>query len=132
MKNLENVKNLFQDQESTKVISTVSKTGEIHSIVAGSIMVVDEDTLAVAEIFMNTTSANLKDVDSVALLAVKGAESYLATGTVKERHTEGAFYAAIEEKFAALNMPIRAIWTFNIDKIYNEGAGPDGGKLIHG
>ncbi len=130
MKNLENVSKLFQDQESTKVVSTVSDAGEIHSIVAGSVFVVDDNTLAVAEVFMNTTSKNLSENSKVAILAAKGMESYLVTGTVQKRHTEGMFYDAVMERFAALKMPIKAIWTFNVEKIYDESAGPNGGKQI--
>lgn len=130
MKNLENVSKLFQDQESIKVVSTVSKDGEIHSIIAGSVMVLNENTMAVAEIFMNTTSANLIKNNKVALLAVKGMESYLVNGTVQQRHTDGQLFDKIAEKFAAMNMQMRAIWTFSIDKIYDESAGPNGGKQI--
>ncbi len=130
MKNLENVSKLFMDQESVKVISTVSKEGEVHSIVAGSIMVVDDNTMAVAEVFMNTTSANLAANDKAAILAVKGMESYLVNGTVLKRNTEGQLYDAIAEKFAAMNMQIKAVWTFSVDKIFDESAGPNGGKQI--
>ncbi len=130
MKKLEQVSKLFQDKESTKIVSTVSKDGEVHSIVAGSIMVVDDDTMAVAEVFMNTTSTNLAFNDKAALLAVKGMESYLVNATVQKRHTDGALYDTIAEKFAAMKMQIRAVWTFTVDKIYDESAGPNGGKQI--
>lgn len=130
MKNLENVSNLFKDPESTKIVSTVSKDGEVHSIVAGSVMVVDDDTMAVAEVFMNTTSANLAGNNKVALLAIKGMESYLVNAVVEKRHTDGPFYEAVKEKFAAMNLPVRAIWTFKVEKIFNEGAGPEAGKQI--
>ncbi|MFI3327311.1 MAG: pyridoxamine 5'-phosphate oxidase family protein [Clostridia bacterium] len=130
MKNLENVSKLFQDQESTKVISTVSKDGELHSIVAGSIMVLDNDTMAVAEVFMNTTRANLTENDKASLLAVKAMESYLVNATVQKRHTDGALFDAIAENFAKMNMQIKAVWTFTVDKIYDESAGPNGGKQI--
>ncbi len=131
MKNLENVSKLFADQESTKIISTVSKTGEIHSIVAGSIMVVDNDTMAVAEVMMNTTAANLEANNKVALLAVKGMESYLVDGSVQKRHTDGPLFDAVAENFAKMNMSIKAVWTFTVDKIYDESANPaTAGKQI--
>lgn len=130
MKNLEQVTKLFQDSESTKVVSTVSADGEIHSIVAGSIMVVDDNTMAVAEVFMNTTSANLQANNSVAILAAKGMESYLVTGKAVARVTDGPFYDAVAAKFAEMNMPIRGLWTFSVDKIYDESAGPNGGVQI--
>ncbi len=130
MKNLENVSKLFMDQESTKVVSTISKDGELHSIVAGSVMVVDDNTMAVAEVFMHTSAANLEANSKVALLGVKGTESYLINGTVQKRNTDGPLFDAVAEKFATMNMTIRAIWTFSVDKIFNESAGPDGGKQL--
>ncbi len=130
MKSLEKVSNLFMDKESVKVISTASSTGEIHPIVAGSIMVVDEHTMAVAEVFMNTTSANLQVNNKVALLAVKGTESYLVNGSVEKRHTDGKLFDTVAEKFAAMNMQIKAVWTFTVEKIYDQSAGPNAGTQI--
>ncbi len=130
MKNLENVSKLFTDKESTKIISTVSKDGEIHSIVAGSIMKVDENTMAVAEVIMKTTAANLEVNNKAALLAVKGMESYLLNCTVEARRTDGALFNAVAENFAKMNMQIKAVWTLTVDKIYDESAGPNAGKQI--
>ncbi len=124
MKNLENVSELFRDQESTKIISTISKDGEIHSIVAGSIMVIDNDTMAVAEAMMKTTAANLEANNKVALLAVKGMESYLVNATVQKRHTDGHLFDTIAENFAKMNIQIKAVWTFTVDKICDESANP--------
>ncbi len=131
MKNLENVTNLFKDKESVKVISTVSKDGEVHSIVAGSIMVVDDNTMAVAEVFMHTTAANLESNNKASLLAVKGMESYLVNGTVGARFTDGALFDAVAGNFAKMNMQIKAVWTFTVDKIFDESAGPNGGKQLY-
>lgn len=130
MKNLEHVSKLFQKQESVKVISTISKDGELHSIIAGSVMVLNENTMAVAEVFMNTTSANLDANSKVALLGVNGMESYLVNATVENHHTDGELFETFAAKFAALNMPIKGIWTFTIDKIFDESAGPNGGQQL--
>lgn len=130
MKNLENVSKLFQDAESTKIVSTISQDGQIHSIVAGSVMVIDNDTMAVADVFMNTTSANFAANKKAALLGVKGMESYLVNATVKENLTDGPLFDSIAKNFEAMNMKIKGVWTFDVDKIYNEGAGPDCGKQI--
>lgn len=130
MKNLEKVSQLFQDAESVKVISSVSKTGQVHSIAAGSIMAIDDNTMAVAEIFMNVTSSNLKDNQKVALLGVKGMESYLVNATVEKRHTDGQLFDTIVEKFAAMNIPVKALWTFTIDEIYDQSASPNAGTRL--
>lgn len=130
MRNLEKVSKLFMDQTSTKVISTVSQEGEIHSIVAGSVMVLSDDTMAAAEVIMNTTSENLKANNKVAILGVKGTESYLVNGTVQSRLTNGELFDAISKKFAEMNMHVKAVWTFSVDKIFDEGIGENSGKQI--
>ncbi len=130
MKQLENVSKLFMDKASTKVVSTVSAEGNVHSIVAGSVMVLDDDTMAVAEILMNTTSENLKTSGKVAILGVNGMESYLVNGTVIARNTDGELFDTLAKQFAAMNMQIRAVWTFSIDKIFDEGIGAQSGKQI--
>lgn len=112
------------------MVSTLSKEGEVHSIVAGSVMGLDNDTMAVAEVSMSTTSENLATTNKVALLAVKGTESYLVNGTVQKRHKDGALFEGIAEKFRAMNMTIKAVWTFSVDKIYDESAGANAGKQI--
>ncbi len=130
MKNLENVSKLFMDKESTKIISTVAEDGEVHSIVAGSIIVVDDDTMAVAEVFMNTTSANLRANSKVALLAIKGMESYLVSATVQNRFTDGELFDKFSKMFESMKFKPKAVWTFSVDKIYDEGAGANSGKQL--
>ncbi len=130
MKKLENVSKLFMDKESTKIISTVAEDGEVHSIVAGSIIVVDDDTMAVAEVFMNTTSANLRANSKVALLAIKGMESYLVSATAQKRSTEGELFETFSKMFENMKYQPKAVWTFSVDKIYDEGAGPNSGKQL--
>ena len=34
------------------------------------------------------------------------------------------------EQFAKMNMQIKAVWTLKVDKIYDESAGPNGGKQL--
>lgn len=85
----------------------------------------------VAEVFMHTTCANLAENDKAALLAVKGAESYLVNATVEKRNTDGPLFDTMANVFAEKNMQLKAVWTFTVDKIYDESAGPDGGKQLY-
>ncbi len=130
MKNLENVKALFTDPKAAKIIATVSAQGEPHAIVAGTVVVLDEDALAFAEIFMKKTSQNLADTGKIAILAEKGAESYLVNGANPTRHTDDAIYDELNKKFAFLNAPIAAIWTCEIAKIFNQGGNPKAGTQL--
>ncbi len=131
MKNLEQVKALFMDPSAAKIISTLSAQGELHAIVAGTVVVLDEDTLAFAEVMMKKTSKNLADTGKIAILAEKGSESYLVNAIQPTRHTDDAIYEQLTSKFAFLNSPIAAIWTCEIDKIFNQGGNPDAGKQLY-
>ncbi len=130
MKNLENVKALFSDPKAAKIIATISSEGEPHAIVAGTVVVLNEDTLAFAEIMMRKTSKNLTDTGKIAILAEKGAESYLVNATQPIRHTDDAIYTELTSKFSFLNSPITAIWTCEIAKIFNQGANPEAGTQL--
>ena len=66
MKNLENVKALFTNPKAAKIIATISADGEPHAIVAGTVVVLNEDTLAFAETLMKKTSKNLTDTGKIA------------------------------------------------------------------
>ena len=57
-------------------------------------------------------------------------KSYLVNGTVQKRYTDGQLFDTIAAQFAAMNMQIKAVWTFSVDKIYDESAGPNGGNQI--
>ncbi len=131
MKNLENVKKLFTDSGAAKIISTISADGELHAIVAGTVVVFDEDTLAFAEVMMKKTSKNILDTGKIAILAEKGAESYLVNGKNPIRHTDDEIYSTLKEKFSFLQSPIDAVWTCEIDKIFNQGASPEAGTQLY-
>ncbi len=131
MKNLKQVNALFSDPKAAKVISSISAEGELHSIVAGTVVVVDEDTLAFAEIFMNKTSQNLQNNGKIAILAEKGAESYLVNAINPTRHTEGEVMNEFAAKFGFLKLPIKAIWTCEIQKIFNQGGNPEAGTQLY-
>ncbi len=130
MKNLGKVKALFSDPKAAKIISTISAEGELHAIVAGTVVVLNEDTLAFAEVYMKKTAKNLSDNGKIAILAEKGMDSYLVNGKNLLRHTDDAIYTELSDKFAFLGRPILAIWTCEIDKIFNQGGNPEVGTQL--
>ncbi len=130
MKNLENVKALYSDPAAAKIIATVSAEGEPHAIVAGTFVVLNEDTLAFAEMLMKKTSKNILDTGKIAILAEKGAESYLVNGINPVRHTDDSLYDELTSKFSFLNAPIAAVWTCDIATIFNQGANPEAGTQL--
>jgi hypothetical protein len=93
-------------------------------------MALGEDKLSVMEIFMNTTSDNLQANKDMAVLVVKGMESYLINATVIERITEGKLFGAYAKVMSEKGLPIKAVWTFDVDEMFDQSASPNAGSRI--
>lgn len=126
----EKVLSLLNDQGASKVLTTVSAEGIPHSIVVGSIMAPNAQTICAAEILMKKTAQNLKNNKNIAVLAVKGKESYLVNATVVERQTDGELFENISEQMKKAGMPMHALWIFNPTAIFDQSAGPNAGTQI--
>ncbi len=131
MKEIQKVSDLLLEKEAVKVLSTISLDGTLHSIAAGSITPIDQDTIAVAEVFMNTTAKNLTDTGKGAILACKGFTSFLLNVSVQKRHIDGPLFEQFKEKFAAMNLVPKAVWTFTVDSIFDQSAAPNAGEKLY-
>ena len=126
----EQVRALLNDQEASRILTTVSKDGIPHSIVVGSIMAPSEDMLCAAEIMMKTTARNLAENPNIAVLAVKGMESYLVNATVVERQTEGPLFDQVAAELKKMDLTVRGLWIFAPTAVYNESAGMKAGTQL--
>ncbi|MRT92632.1 pyridoxamine 5'-phosphate oxidase family protein [Ancylomarina sp. 16SWW S1-10-2] len=130
MKMPEQVVNLLNDKEATKVLTTVSAEGIPHSVVVGSTMAPEADLICAAEVLMQSTSKNLQVNKTVSVLAVKGMESYQVVAKVKERQTEGPLFEAAKAELEKLGLPCRGLWLFEPLEAFDQGAGANAGKKI--
>jgi uncharacterized protein len=124
--------NLLNDQEATKVLTSVSSEGIPHSIVVGSTMAPEPNLICAAEILMQTTSANLKENANITVLAVKGKESYQVVATVKAHQQEGPLFEKVKAELEKMGMPCRGVWLFEPVEAFDQSAGPNAGKKITG
>ena len=130
MKIAEKVMNLLADENSVKTISTISNEGKLHSVTAGSLMAMGDDRLFVAEIFMKTTSQNIMTNANVAVLVVNGMESYLINATAIERYTHGDFFDKMTKAMRDKGIPVKAVWTFDVNEVYDQSASPNAGTRL--
>lgn len=130
MKMPNEVVNLLNDPEATKVLTSVSGEGIPHTVVIGSTMAPESDLISAAEILMKTTSENLKNNPTVTVLAVKGMESYQVVAKVKSHQQEGPLFEATKAELEKKGMPCRGIWLFDPVEAFNQSAGPNAGKKI--
>lgn len=130
MKIPEEVVKLLNNQEATKVLTSVSKAGIPHSVVVGSTMAPQADLICAAEVLMQTTAENLKANPNVAVLVVKEMESYQVVGKVKDHQTEGPLFESMKKELEKIGLPCRGVWLFEPLEAYNQSAGPNAGKKI--
>lgn len=130
MKIPEEVIKLLNNKEATKVLTSVSKTGIPHSVVIGSTMAPQSDLICAAEVMMHTTAENLKNSSNVAVLVVKGMESYQVIGKVKDHQTEGSLFETVKKELEKLGLPCKGVWLFEPLEVYDQSAGPNAGKRI--
>ena len=126
----EKVSKLLNDQGALKVLTTVSSDGIPHSIVVGSIMAPTPEVICAAEVLMKKTANNLESNKNIAVLTVKGTESYLVNATVIERQTEGELFDTVSEQMKKAGMTMQALWIFEPTAIYDQSAGPTAGTQI--
>ena len=124
------VKDMFSRPDSTKLLVTAGSDGQPHAIVCGSICVVDDNTLAVGEVLMQTTIANMNSNSKVALEAVSGPSAYEVRGKIICRQDSGPVLDAINKGLEKVNLKAKAAWLFSAEEVYDESAGPNAGKKI--
>lgn len=130
MKMPEQVVNLLNDKEATKVLTTVSTEGIPHTIVIGSTMAPEANLICAAEVLMQTTSINLQDNKTVSVLVVKGMESYQIIATAKVHETEGSLFEKVKAELEKMGMPCRGLWLFEPIEVFDQSAGSNAGKKI--
>ena len=122
--------NLLKAEGAVKALITADKTGLPHAIVCGSIIAPDANTMAVGEVLMKTSKANMEANSKVAIMVNKGFEAYSINAKVKARITEGPLFDGMKAELAKLKLPCFAVWVFDVCCVYDQSAGPDAGKKI--
>jgi len=125
-----NVMDFMAKPETVKSLITVCGCDKPHAIVCGSIIVVDSKTMAVGEVLMKKTTSNMKDNKNVAILGVNGLESYLVKATVGSRITSGPLFDGMNAELAKVKLKAGAVWTFDVQEVFDESAGPNAGKKL--
>ncbi len=124
------VKDFLNRPEPVKMLVTADSSGQPRGIVCGSIFVPDDETLAIGEVFMNTTKNNLEMNPKAAVTVAFGGEAYNISVSVIARHTEGDLLNVMNERLSKVNLKARAVWTFMVEAVFDEGINPNAGKLI--
>ena len=124
------VRDFISRPEPIKMLITADPSGQPRGIVCGSIFVPDEETLAIGEVFMNVTKANLERNPKAAVALGFGGEAYNINVTVIDRQEEGDLLNVLNDRLEKINLTAKAVWRFKVEAVYDEGINPNAGKQI--
>jgi len=115
-------KDLFSDPKALKLITTVDAMGRPNIAAKGSLMVIDDETIAYAELAGAKTKANLESTKQAAMLACKGMESYQIKGTFQGFQTSGDIFGQVAKLIKeAINVDIKNVGIIKIEEVYDKG-----------
>ncbi len=75
---------MIRHPETSKVLTTVSPSGELHAIVYGSLDLVEPDNIVVGEVFMHMTSEYIRNDLCIKFLVWKGKSTHSIKAIVKD------------------------------------------------
>jgi predicted pyridoxine 5'-phosphate oxidase superfamily flavin-nucleotide-binding protein len=125
---------VINNQKNAKIIATVDPDGAPHAIHVGSINAPSNEMIVAADVFMKRTAKNLeamkKDGKTASLLVLEGSKSFEIRCTVGDFVTSGPMFDAMSEKFKAMGLTVRGVWTFTPVEVWNEGASVEAGTKM--
>lgn len=117
------VMDLFNDPKAYKVLATADATGNPNVVPKGSIIAVDEETIAFADVMGKKTNANIDANKKVALLAFKmspdGSTGYQAKGIFHEFQTSGALLDRFSKFLEPRGLKPKTAGIIKVDEVYN-------------
>jgi uncharacterized protein len=130
----EEVVRLINDPESSRVLATHGKDGNIHAVQLGSIKAVSPSMIVLGAILMKHSSENLeamkKKGELVSILAMKKIESYQVKAKVKDYQTSGPAFEKMDAVIKQMGLTLRGVWILEPAEVWNQSANYEAGKRI--
>jgi predicted pyridoxine 5'-phosphate oxidase superfamily flavin-nucleotide-binding protein len=128
------MKEIFKMPQAA-VVATATKEGLPNAVPVTMKKLLDDETVLIADNFLNKTLENMKKNPQVAITFWDKIEGYQLKGTVSVKTSGQVFEETakwVEERAKALNMPLKAkgAVVFKIDEIYSISPGPKAGEKL--
>lgn len=111
---------LIKRPETNKVMSTVSPEGNPHTIVCGSLLAPDPETIIVGEVYMYATIDNLRSCPKAEFLVWSGKNAYSIQTVAVARSESGPLFDRMNQNLDRMHMQAVAIWEFKVLSAYDE------------
>jgi predicted pyridoxine 5'-phosphate oxidase superfamily flavin-nucleotide-binding protein len=117
--------------DSAKMLATVDGKGIPNVVPVWSIVAVDPETIAFAELFIKKTKENLEKNKQVAIAVFKGPMTgYQLKGTFSGFQTSGPIFDSFAKKIMeAMKMQIKSVGIIKVTEVFSASPGQDSKKL---
>ena len=118
----EKAMDLFNDLQALKVVATVDATGKPHIAPKGSLMAIDDETIAYAEMAGGKTKANLESTKQAAVLTCKELKAWKLRASLQGVYTSGdvfeQFKKTAKEK---MGLDVNNVVILKVEEVYTGG-----------
>lgn len=117
--------------DSAKMMATVGADGVPNVVPVWSIVAVDSETIAFAELFIKKTKENLEKNNKVAIAVFKGPMvGYQVKGIFAGFQTSGPIYENFAKKIMdTMKLQTKSVGLIKVDAVYSASPGQDSRKL---
>ena len=125
------VMDVLSASDSAKMLATVDAKGIPNVVPVWSIVAVDPETIAFAELFIKKTKENLEKNKEVAIAVFKGPMTgYQLKGTFSGFQTSGPIFDSFAKKIMeAMKMQIKSVGIIKVGAVFSASPGQDSKKL---
>ena len=125
------VMDVLSASDSAKMLATVDAKGTPNVVPVWSIVAVDPETIAFAELFIKKTKENLEKNKQVAIAVFKGPMTgYQLKGTFSGFQTSGPIFDSFAKKIMeAMKMQIKSVGIIKVGSVFSASPGQDSKKL---
>jgi predicted pyridoxine 5'-phosphate oxidase superfamily flavin-nucleotide-binding protein len=109
----------LNDLKALKLIATADAVGNPNVAAKGSVMAIDDETIAYVEMAGTKTKANLEATKKAAVLACKGMKSYQAKGVFQGFQTSGNIFQRVAKQLKeAFNLDAKNVGIIKVEEVY--------------
>jgi predicted pyridoxine 5'-phosphate oxidase superfamily flavin-nucleotide-binding protein len=110
---------LFNDLQALRVIATVDATGKPHLTPKGSMMAIDDETIAYSEMAGGKTKANLEATKQAAVLACKELKAWKVRGVLRGIYTSGPLFEQFKKTAKEkLGLDVNNVVAIKVEEVY--------------
>ena len=125
------VMDVLSASDSAKMLATVDAKGVPNVVPVWSIVAVDSETIAFAEIFIKKTKENLEKNKKVAIAVFKGPmQGYQLKGTLVEFQTSGPIFENFSKKIKSdMKLDTKSVGIIKVTDVFSASPGQNSKKL---